>query len=61
MAPVAGFVIEVEGEAVGLAMPDRDGVTFHAVDPVVQSLHGRSFPDTVDVVRAARSVLRRAA
>lgn len=51
------FLIEIEEEALGLAVADqRGGVTFHAVHPRAQPLHGRRFADTVDATRAARSV-----
>lgn len=51
------FLIEIDEEALGLAVADqRGGVTFHAVHPLAQPLHGRRFADTVDATRAARSV-----
>ncbi len=61
-ASAPGFVIEVGEEAFGLAVPERQGgLTFHAVHPAALPLHGERFEDTVDAVRAARALWRRAA
>ncbi len=55
------FMIEVEDEAVGLAVEDAGGVVFHAVHPVLQSLHGIVFADIVEAQQAAVRAFRNAA
>ncbi|WP_155524638.1 hypothetical protein [Oleisolibacter albus] len=54
-------MIEVEDEAVGLAVEDAGGVVFHAVHPVLQSLHGIVFADIVEAQQAAVRAFRNAA
>lgn len=55
------YIIEIDEEAVGLAMAEEDGVRFHAVHPAVQQLHGRTYPDTTDARRAVVNAFRCAA
>lgn len=65
MSDRSSYVIEIEDEAVGIAIPangDRQaGIIFHAVHPKAQALHGRSFEDLVQAARAAAVEMRRAA
>ena len=62
MRRIDSYVIELEEEALGLAVSENDGgVTYHAVHPATLGLHGRTFADTVEAARAARSLLRDAA
>ncbi|HYE50464.1 MAG TPA: hypothetical protein VEB20_12800 [Azospirillaceae bacterium] len=61
MPQTQSYVIEVEDEAVGLVVPENDGVTFHAVHPRTVPLEGRRFADEAEARSAARHALRRAA
>lgn len=55
------YIIEIEDEALGLAVGEKDEVVFHAVHPAVQRLHGRRFPDAVSARREAMKAFRSAA
>lgn len=55
------YIIEVEGEPVGIVVTDGNRMTFYAVHPRTAHLHGRRFIDTVEAMRAAFAVMRKAA
>lgn len=61
MADQVSYIIEVEGEPVGIVVTDDNRMTFHAVHPRTADLNGRRFIDTIDAMRAASAVMRKAA
>jgi len=61
MQPRHDFIIEIEDEAVGLAVAEGSEVVFLAVHPAVQALHGRHFDDAATAHREARKAFRAAA
>jgi hypothetical protein len=55
------YIIEIEEEALGLAIADDGGVIFHAFHPAVQQLHGRAYFDATEARHAALKAFRSAA
>ncbi len=54
------YIIELDGDAIGIVVANRDCMTFHAADGRLADLEGRDFRDTADATRAARQRLRKA-
>ncbi|MBB6254251.1 hypothetical protein [Nitrospirillum iridis] len=52
----AGYVIEIDEEAVGLVTAHPEGMAFHAVDMRAQSLDGQVFVDMAAARAAAEMV-----
>jgi len=54
------YIIELDGDAVGIVVANNDRMTFHASDRRLATLEGREFRDTAEATRAARQRLRKA-
>ena len=51
--------IEIEGRFVGVAVANERHWHFVATDPVLEDLHGATFPTPAEAARVARLVLAR--
>jgi hypothetical protein len=51
--------IEIEGRFVGVAVANERHWHFVATDPVLEDLHGATFPTPAEATRVARLVLAR--
>ena len=54
------YIIEFDGDAVGIVVANNDRMTFHAADRRLAALEGHEFRDTAEASRAARHRLRKA-
>jgi hypothetical protein len=52
--------LEVEGRFVGVAVGGVQSWHVVAIDPVLEDLHGATFPDATEALRVARLVVARA-